>query len=72
MESINRDIWLSIGEAAAYLKVSVSFLRKQVRQQRIPFARAGGKVLRFRRELLDAWLASNGSGELSHPQTEGR
>lgn len=53
MESINHDSWLSINGAASYLNLSPSFLRKQVRNQRIPFARPGGKVLRFRRSDLD-------------------
>jgi excisionase family DNA binding protein len=62
VESINRSGWLSISEAADYLKLSQSFIRKQVRHQRIPFARPGGKVLRFRRLDLDRWLESNGCG----------
>jgi excisionase family DNA binding protein len=62
VELINNDGWLSINEAACYLKMSTSFIRKQVRHQHIPFARPGGKVLRFRRSDLDRWLESNGSG----------
>jgi excisionase family DNA binding protein len=66
VESSNIEGWLSINEVARYLNLSVSFIRKQVRYQRIPFVRPGGKVLRFRRDLLDAWLESNGSrAELS-------
>jgi len=53
--------WCDIVTAARYLAVSRSFLRKQVRARRIPFARAG-KLLRFRRRDLDAWLMSNGYG----------
>jgi len=56
------DQWVSIKEAAQYLAVSVGFLRKCVRQKRVPFARAGSKALRFRRQDLDRWLESNGSG----------
>lgn len=54
--------WLDIREAAAHLNVSVAFLRKSVRLNKVPFARAGTKVLRFRRSDLDRWLESNGSG----------
>jgi len=54
--------WCNIREAAAHLNVSVSFVRKMVRGRRIPFARAGTKVLRFRRRDLDTWLESNGHG----------
>ena len=41
--STNCEGWLPIAEASRYLNVSVSFLCKQVRYQRIPFARPGGK-----------------------------
>ncbi len=60
MQLSNCDRWLSIREAASYLNMSVSFIRKQVRFQHIPFARVGCKALRFRKEELDRWLASNG------------
>ena len=73
VESSNCGGWLSINEAAQYLNLSVSFIRKQVRHRRIPFARPGGKLLRFRRDALDAWLESNGAGvELTCPKHAGR
>ena len=53
--------WCDIRSAARHLNVSVSFLRKQVRLGRIPFARAG-KNLRFRKAALDAWMEANGQG----------
>jgi excisionase family DNA binding protein len=55
-ESNNR--WWDIREVANYLRVSVAFIRKQVRQGRIPFARAGSKSLRFRKSELDEWMAN--------------
>jgi excisionase family DNA binding protein len=70
VESINRSGWLSITEAADYLKLSQSFIRKQVRHQGIPFARPGGKVLRFRRSDLDHWLESSNSGPASEIDTK--
>ena len=55
--------WWDIRKSAEYLGVSVAFLRKAVRHKAVPFARAGSKVLRFRRSDLDSWLESNGTGE---------
>ena len=52
--------WLTIKEAAAHIGVSKSFIRKHLRQ--LPHARAAGKLLRFRKADLDAWLAANGGG----------
>jgi excisionase family DNA binding protein len=53
--------WMTIKEAAGYIGVSISFLRKHL--SRLPHARAGGKILRFRRNDLDNWLEQNGRGE---------
>ena len=52
--------WWDIKTAAAYVGMSVAFLRKAVRLRKVPFARAGTKALRFRRSDLDRWLESNG------------
>ena len=66
--------WWDIKRAATYLDVSVPFLRKAVRERRVPFARAGSKALRFRRSDLDRWLESNGCAGENEPdyQNEGR
>jgi excisionase family DNA binding protein len=65
--------WWNIRRAADYLDMSVAFLRKAVRQKRIPFARAGSKALRFRKQDLDRWLEGNGSGgELAYRKNIGR
>ena len=65
--------WMTIKDASRYLNMSVGFIRKAVREKQIPFARVGSKVLRFRREALDRWLDSNGSGgEIKHREYEGR
>jgi excisionase family DNA binding protein len=61
--------WMTITEAAKHIGMSVAFLRKCVRQRRVPFARIGTKALRFRREDLDHWLESTGSaGEVNHAE----
>ena len=50
------DGWWDIRRSAEHLGVSVSFLRKAVRQKMVPYARIGSKALRFRREDLDRWM----------------
>ena len=59
--------WWDIRIAARYLSVSVAFVRKAVRQKRIPFARAGSKNLRFRKSDLDEWMKAHScDGEITH------
>lgn len=57
------EAWRDIKQAASHVGMSVAFMRKAVRQRRIPFVRVGGKALRFRLSDLDRWLESNGTGE---------
>jgi excisionase family DNA binding protein len=65
--------WWDIKRAAAYLGMSVAFLRKAVRLRKVPFARAGSKSLRFRRSDLDHWLEANGChGEVTARNEERR
>lgn len=59
------DGWWDIRRSAEHLGVSVAFLRKAVRKGQVPYARAGSKALRFRREELDRWMWGNGSGDQS-------
>jgi excisionase family DNA binding protein len=54
--------WCDIKAAAAYLDMSVAFLRKLVRRNEIPFSRFGAKALRFRRVDLDLWAEARGYG----------
>ncbi len=71
MEYHEDERWMTIKEAAGYIGVSTSFLRKHLR--RVPHARAGDKVLRFRKADLDNWLERNGSGgELAYLKNNGR
>jgi excisionase family DNA binding protein len=65
--------WMTIKDASHYLKMSVGFLRKAVREKRVPFARVGSKALRFRREELDRWLETTScGGETTYRKHEGR
>lgn len=62
-------LW-NITSTAKYLGMSIAFLRKAVRQKRIPFTRIGNKSLRFSKRELDAWVAMHSDGP-RHSQ-EGR
>ncbi len=49
--------WLTIDEAAAYLRISDRTLRRAVRDRAVRAYRVGGKrELRFRQEDLDAFM----------------
>jgi excisionase family DNA binding protein len=61
MEGESRK-WLSVGEAAQHIHMSVGFVRKAVRNRMIPHSRVGTKALRFNREALDEWMKLNGDG----------
>jgi excisionase family DNA binding protein len=52
--------WCNIKAAAAHLGVSVAFLRKLVRLEKVPFARVGSTAVRFRLSELDRWVETNG------------
>jgi excisionase family DNA binding protein len=48
--------WLTVADAAAYLKTSEDAIRGHVKRSRIPFHRgAAGRIL-FDRAELDAWV----------------
>ena len=57
--------WMTIGETAKHIRMSVGFLRKCVRRRTVPFARIDTKALRFRREDIDRWLEATGCGPLA-------
>ena len=61
LSSRDAERWWNIKQAAAYLGVSIAFLRKAVRLGKIPYVRVGSKVLRFRRTELDLWLEASGT-----------
>jgi excisionase family DNA binding protein len=53
------DGWLTVGEAAGYLRCPKSRLYSLVSARRIPFVKDGSRTL-FRRSELDAWLRAGG------------
>ena len=55
---------MTIQEVAEYLQCSVSTLRRWVRRGKVPHYRMG-KMVRFRRSELDAWLIAFQEGEWS-------
>lgn len=58
--------WLNLHQAAQHINTSEAFIRKSVRNRKIPFVRVGGKILRFNQAELDYWLQSTGSGGELH------
>ena len=50
--------WINLGEAAAHLNVSKSFLYQKGEELGIPRARLGSKY-RYKKSELDTWLQSN-------------
>lgn len=49
--------WMTLEEAAAYLRTKQSHLRDLVYKREIPFSKLG-KLLRFHRPTLDDWMLS--------------
>lgn len=54
----NQDNVLTIEELAIYLKISKSSLYKLAQKGEIPGQKVG-KHWRFRRDIIDQWLADN-------------
>lgn len=53
----SEGLW-DIGNTAQYLGMSIAYIRKAVRQRRIPFTRIGTKALRFSKIDIDSWLSA--------------
>lgn len=51
--------WMTPLEAAAYLGISLGTLRNWTSARYVPFAKKG-RVVRYRRDVIDAWLARGG------------
>ena len=58
-----REGLMTAQEVAAYLRCSVSTVRRFVMRGEIPYYRLG-KMVRFRRREVDSWLALYREGEL--------
>lgn len=54
------DRWLTVAEAAEYLRCSTGRVYQLVSARRIPFQKDGSRTL-FRRSGLDAWIEQGGA-----------
>ena len=52
----NASPWMNTAEAAAYMRVSIRWLRQHLHQ--VPHSKVEGRLF-FSRNELDAWLAKN-------------
>ena len=55
---IPSERWINLGEAAAHLQVSKSFLYQKGQSLGIPRAKFGSKY-RYKKSDLDTWLTEN-------------
>jgi excisionase family DNA binding protein len=62
---------LSYPEAARVLGLALGTLYAMVHQRRIPHVRLGPRLVRFRRNELDAWLADRSVPEREEPAMGG-
>ena len=58
LSALDRGAPLDCGQAAHFLNLSESYVRKAVSGNRIPHLKIGSRVL-FRRDALDAWIDSH-------------
>lgn len=58
-ESDAHKTWYSSKEIADYLGISKGTLYKMTKQNKIPFQHVG-KLLRFSRDEINAWVFNNG------------
>lgn len=60
MQNNNVDSWIGINEAAAYLGVTKDTIRNWIKKSDMP-AHKIGKLWKFKRSELDAWVKSGKS-----------
>lgn len=68
-ESIYNKRILNFDEACQFTGFSKSYMRKLTAWNEIPFSKPHGKLLRFDREKLEAWLLSNPNMTQQEKQT---
>lgn len=59
-----REALMTVAEVSEYLRCSVSMVRRLARGSQIPYFRVG-RLVRFRRSDVDAWLAAHHEGAAS-------
>jgi excisionase family DNA binding protein len=57
-QGVTQKAMLNIEEASAYLGISVSTLYKHTSRGNIPFYKPNGKLILFKRDDLNTWIAS--------------
>ncbi|MFV0382262.1 MAG: helix-turn-helix domain-containing protein [Breznakia sp.] len=57
----NSDVWIGISEAAEYLGVTKETVRNWIKKQNGIPAQKVGKLWKFKRSELDAWIKSGKS-----------
>ena len=71
--NINNLTWLTVPEAAAHLRISISLLRKLIARKQVPFRRlpgaAAGKII-FNRKMLDYWILLNGKQNVTQRERQ--
>lgn len=63
MTDITNDNWINIDEAAEYLGVKPGTIRDWIRKDKGVPAHKVGKLWKFKRSELDAWIQSGKSAE---------
>lgn len=63
MADIANDNWINIDEAAEYLSVKPGTIRDWIRKDKGVPAHKVGKLWKFKRSELDAWIQSGKSAE---------
>ncbi len=64
---ITNDRWLSVDDVAAYLGIRRGTVYKWVERLGLP-ARKAGRLLKFRRHEVDAWVEGRSAGRGKPPQ----
>ncbi len=59
------DRWLSVEEIAAYLGINQDTVYKWITRKQLP-AHKVGRLWRFRREEVDAWVLQQDAPEITH------
>ena len=62
--------WMSLHEAAAYLRLSPNTLRTWIRERGLPSVKLSGTVVRIRRADLDVWVEEQAKINRGEPQAE--
>lgn len=63
MAEVANDNWINIDEAAEYLGVKPGTIRDWIRKDKGVPAHKVGKLWKFKRSELDAWIQSGKSAE---------